>query len=157
MEKDFCSKCDCGEKNYIVNKTYKLCDKKNKERLESRKQPDYKKNKIKKVFKDVTKQKNRLIAIQDVYLEISEERERICEGCGTDKMLSHSHIIPRSRRKDLEAEKQNIVYHCLPCHSIWEHGAVKDKSKLHNFEKMMEYIKATDKVYYNLILNKWEE
>ena len=49
-----------------------------------------------------------------VYKEIANERGHYCTGCGrSDVPLSHSHIIPRSRRPDLVTDKNNITYHCL--------------------------------------------
>ena len=39
--------------------------------------------------------------LKKVYKEIAEEREHKCTGCNRyDVPLSHSHLIPRSRRKD---------------------------------------------------------
>ena len=52
--------------------------------------------------------------LKRVYKEISQERGHYCSGCGrSDVPLSHSHIIPRSRRPDLQTDKRNITYHCL--------------------------------------------
>ena len=79
---------------------------------------------MRKVSKKQSKE-NR--ALQKVYKQIAEDRGHYCTGCGRgDIALRHSHIIPRSRRKDLELDKKNITYHCLDmdgrkgCHTIWE-------------------------------------
>lgn len=157
MDKDFCKKCDCGEKNYIVNRTHWLCEKKNRERLDGQKSPELKKSKMSSFLKTSSKQKQSLLDVKAVYAEIALEREHKCESCGGSDMLSHSHIIPRSRRKDLETCKENIIYQCLPCHSKWEHGTLKEKWSLSNFQNMMDYIEKTDFQYYNLITNKWQE
>lgn len=158
---DHCKQCDCGKKQPIVNRTHWLCDKKNKERLNKPKEiikvskNASKEEKI-KVAKSIIspiseKQKLINIKIKEIYKEIAEEREHICVGCGTNQGLTHSHIIPRSRRKDLETDKNNIVYHCMECHQIWEHG---EKQTLSNYKSAMEYIKEVDLGYYNKILNK---
>ena len=48
--------------------------------------------------------------LNKVYDEIALEREHKCTGCGRyDVPLSHSHLIPRSRRKDLITNKRNIT------------------------------------------------
>jgi len=91
-----------------------------------------------------------------VYKEIALERPFNCSGCGMSGYtvaLSHSHIIPRSRRLDLVLDKKNIVYHCLSinktgCHDIWES---KDRFKLLDYFINLAYIKEVDKEYYYLI------
>lgn len=88
---------------------------------------------------------------QKVCKEIAEEREHKCTGCGRyDVPLSHSHLIRKSWRKDLEACKENITYHCLSigdrkgCHEKWEDGG----RGLLDYDTNMEIIKRLDKVYY---------
>ena len=87
--------------------------------------------------------------------EIKEERGHYCSGCGrSDVPLSFSHLIPRSRRFDLTAEKKNIVFHCLSiggrrgCHEIWE-GV--NRHKLLDYMRNMEIILELDPEYYFLI------
>ena len=87
--------------------------------------------------------------------EIKEERGHYCTGCGrSDVPLSHSHLIPRSRRFDLTADKRNITYHCLSmgerrgCHEIWE-GV--NRYKLLDYMRNMEIILELDPEYYFLI------
>ena len=46
--------------------------------------------------------------LKKIYEEIYSERGHYCTGCGTSDSLTHSHIIPRSRRSDLIIEKKNI-------------------------------------------------
>ena len=93
--------------------------------------------------------------LKKVYKEIHQEREIYCTGCGRRTWLSHSHIIPRSRRPDLITEKRNITFHCLVreddsigCHQRWEG---KQRVELMDYERNMEYIKEVDKEYYYLI------
>ena len=60
---------------------------------------------MKKVSNKQKKINNKL---KKVYREIAETRGHYCTGCGrSDVPLSHSHIIPRSRRKDLELDSIN--------------------------------------------------
>ena len=97
-----------------------------------------------------------------VYKEIANERLFMCTGCrrnGHSVALSHSHLIPRSRRPDLVLDKKNITYHCLTfidnngksrkgCHDIWES---KERDSLLDYWVNMEYIKKVDEEYYYLI------
>lgn len=150
---DFCSKCDCGNKSAIVNNTHYLCAKKNRERLDSRGTFRKKQKAIKKVS---YKKKVKNLEKSNVYDEIAKEREHECVGCGTDKYLTHSHIIPVSQNESLETEKGNIVYHCMQCHTIWEHGSYLERSKLNNFLEAIEYMASVDTDYYNLFMSKWQ-
>tara|TARA_R110000751_G_scaffold81815_2_gene164939 strand:+ start:2488 stop:2835 length:348 start_codon:yes stop_codon:yes gene_type:complete len=98
---------------------------------------------------------NRLLS--KVYKTIAEDRGHYCTGCGrADLALSHSHIIPRSRRKDLVLDPDNITYHCLGdttrqgCHELWESN-LNDKQRLLDYHKSMEYILQKDAEYYFLL------
>ena len=93
--------------------------------------------------------------LKKVYRELEDERGHYCTGCGQSNIpLSHSHIIPRSRRADLITDKRNITYHCLDtpnrkgCHTIWE-GIKRDT--LLDYPKNIEYILEVDTEYYFLI------
>ena len=105
-----------------------------------------------KKVSDKQKKEKRLLSI--IYNQIALERGHYCNGCGrSDVPLSHSHIIPRSRRPDLVTDKRNITYHCLSldrkgCHDMWES---KDRIKLLDYHKNMEYILEVDTEYYFLI------
>ena len=85
-----------------------------------------------------------------VQAEIAEERFVVCEGCGNVQgfgcTLSFSHSIPRSRRPDLIADKENISLHCQErCHKLCESG---DYDMLLNGEQIKEYIKKVDQKYF---------
>ena len=106
-----------------------------------------------KKISDKQKKENRRLAI--VYNEIASERGHYCNGCGrSDVPLSHSHVIPRSRRKDLVTSKDNIQYLCLSigertgCHQLWES---KQRTKLLCYHSNMQYILEVDTEYYFLI------
>ena len=94
--------------------------------------------------------------LKRVYRIMSETRGHYCTGCGRSGTgLSHSHIIPRSRRPDLQTDINNITYHCLigqygskGCHQMWES---KDRVRLLDYHKNMEYILQNDTTYYFLI------
>ena len=110
---------------------------------------------MRKVSKKQSKE-NR--ALQKVYKQIAEDRGHYCTGCGRgDIALSHSHIIPRSRRKDLVTDPNNITYHCLGdttrkgCHQLWESGGLGDKERLLDYHKNMEYILEVDTEYYFIL------
>ena len=107
-------------------------------------------------MKVISKRRSKeLRKLNKVYDELALEREHKCTGCGRyDVPLSHSHLIPRSRRKDLITNKKNITYHCLSmgkrkgCHSIWE---TSDRVTLLDYFDNLETIKELDIDYYNLI------
>ena len=106
-----------------------------------------------KKISEKQKKENRLLSI--IYNQIAEERGHYCTGCGKTGNLSHSHLIPRSRRKDLITDKRNITYHCVigpngtkGCHQLWES---KERTKLLDYHKNMEYILEVDTEYYFLI------
>jgi len=105
-----------------------------------------------KKISDKQKKEKRKLSI--IYNQIAEERGHYCTGCGRTTNLSHSHLIPRSRRKDLVTDKRNITYHCLSigehkgCHDMWE---TKERVKLLDYCKNMEYILEVDTEYYFLI------
>lgn len=89
--------------------------------------------------------------LSKVYEEIDKGDSLYCKGCGSNE-ITHSHLIPRSKRRDLVIEKENITLHCHDCHDIWEHGLLEEKRKLHDFNNNMEYIKSVDEKYYNQII-----
>ena len=106
-----------------------------------------------KKISDIQKKIN--IELKKVYKDIELERGHYCSGCGrSDVPLSHSHIIPRSRRRDLITDKNNIQYLCLSmgerrgCHELWES---KNKTKLLCYHKNIEYVLEKDTEYYFLI------
>tara|TARA_R110000751_G_scaffold136245_1_gene239222 strand:+ start:8077 stop:8418 length:342 start_codon:yes stop_codon:yes gene_type:complete len=103
-----------------------------------------------------TKQRIENNKLKIVYNQIAEERGHYCTGCGQSGNLSHSHIIPRSRRKDLVLDPRNITYHCLGstertgCHQLWE-GTISQKMRLLDYHVNMEYILDVDTEYYYLL------
>jgi 5-methylcytosine-specific restriction endonuclease McrA len=90
------------------------------------------------------------------YERIKNEREHVCTGCGTTENLTHSHLIPISKRKDLENEINNITYHCIHCHSIWENNIGRRRLLL-DYSKNMKSIRILDENHYNLLKLKEEK
>jgi flagellar hook assembly protein FlgD len=112
---------------------------------------------LKQFSKKKQEQNNKL---REVYEKIKKVRPERCEGCGQRNFLSFSHLIPRSRNEDFITDEDNIRIHCMQredgskgCHSRWE-GKLEEKQTLMDFEYNMEFIKAVDEEYYNLIMNK---
>ena len=156
----------CQYNKPIVNRKHGLCDSCNRDRLHPE-QGSYLTNRLQQrvaLLKKVRapkqiseKQKLLNVTIKDTYRIMACNRLHICTGCGTTQRLSHSHLIPRSRRKDLEAAIDNLTYHCLSigeikgCHDIWEHGTLQQKSQLNDFTDNMQYIKRIDPEYYELV------
>lgn len=121
--------------------------------LKPKKNYQLKRSPVNKVSK---KQKAVLEELKEVYNSLKKPGMR-CTGCGTDKFLSPSHIIPRSRRPDLTTDPKNITWHCMSmgerrgCHDIWES---RDKAQLLDYDQNMAYIKEVDIDYYNLLMMK---
>ena len=76
-----------------------------------------------------------------------------CRGCSrSDRRLDRSHIIRRSKRKDLEKVEDNITLHCRTCHDLWDSGNPLKMSKLFDFKLNMEYIYSVDtERWYSLL------
>lgn len=89
--------------------------------------------------------------LKQTYKKMDSHRD-LCTGCGADANLEHSHIIPRSKRRDLVAEIDNITFHCNSCHTKWESHDISIMAELNDFDKNMEYIKKVDVQYYNLLM-----
>lgn len=86
--------------------------------------------------------------LKKVYKEISYERDRVCEGCGSPYQLTHAHLIRRSWRRDLITDKRNIVYLCTECHDVFDNKPSL-RHTLDNYDVWLKYIKEKDLVYYN--------
>ena len=86
---------------------------------------------------------------------ILEERPHCCQACGrSDIHISFSHRIPRSRRPDLIADKENIDLMGLECgcHDKVETGRYNE---LANGQEIVSYIRRVDPEFFGLkvILN----
>jgi hypothetical protein len=90
-------------------------------------------------------------AIEREYRKVQQQKLEEgcwCRGCGTTQKLSFSHRIPRSRRRDLIADPENIDLMCMDrCHHLVEAG---EYDKLKNGEEIREYIERVDPEYYNI-------
>jgi hypothetical protein len=91
--------------------------------------------------------------LHKVYQEM-DAKEEACSGCGANDHLEHSHLIPRSKRRDLVTDPRNIHIHCRTCHEIWEHGSLDERVKLNDFKEIMKYIQEVDPGHYKLIMIK---
>ncbi len=161
MQKTISQCSECGNTTVIVNKKHKLCNVCNRKRLgtetkqwKPKKTYQLKRTPIKKSSKRI-KVSGDSSAIKQAYSVMADTRERVCTGCGTTKQLTHSHIIPRSRRKDLEASLDNLTYHCMSCHIKWESGTPKLMKELNDFDSMMDYISRIDEKYHLLLKSKF--
>lgn len=146
MVKGIC-KGNCSSKEKIItNKHFFLCDNCNRKRL--------KKNKWKSK-EDIIKEE-----VARVYKIIDANFDK-CSGCGRKGALSHSHLIPKSLRKDLEANINNITLHCLVrtdgsegCHSRWESNNPRKMFTLMDLEDNFLKIKELDLQYYQKLIHK---
>lgn len=95
-------------------------------------------------------------AIDNSYAKNKKERYsqyELCTGCQETHNSTPSHLIPRSRRKDLIDVIENLKPHCLKCHAKWESSG---RSELMDYEENMEIVKQLDPEYYRLLLMKQE-
>ena len=107
---------------------------------------------IKKVSQ---KMKVRQNAKLKTYAEIAEERPPCCVSCGTTSgRIDRSHTISVKHRKDLEAVAENIQYRCRKCHALYDSGDINKMIQLADWNESLEYIRKTDKEYYQIIMNK---
>lgn len=98
------------------------------------------------------RQKEIETSLNKVYSNMDSDLDKSCSGCGSSIVsLTHSHIIPRSRRRDLITERDNITYHCIDCHNIWEHGPDNLRKLMKDYNNNMNYIQSVDREYYNLL------
>lgn len=166
--KGICS--NCSQEEWIVNKTYNLCDNCNHIRLhgETKQETAHRKaleyaerrkakgaHKINQVS-DKQKEINKNLAA--VKRLVSLERPSECQGCmkNTDQ-LDRSHILSVAQRPDLQLDPRNINLFCRSCHEKWESGDIFKMSSLLSFTKDMRYIFDMDSVRYYKILLKLED
>ena len=169
MSFGFCVECKDNKEKPLANKTKKLCEKHNKKRLSSLENPTnivkeaslterlIKNSGIKRISdKEKINREAYLLACKEI-----DKRINFCTGCGNPDNLSHSHLIPRSRRKDLESTIQNLTLHCLVrkdnsegCHSLWESMDWIKMNKLFDFNENLSRVKELDINYYNKILSQ---
>jgi len=184
--RDICAGCDLLM--VIQNKKYWLCSecmfkkrhegkgrqevyKERHDKKENKKHPPQKPNKtndsnlvekLKKTFsikKISNKRANVEKELTKVYGKIDREREMICEGCGKNSILSHSHLLSRYNRPDLICDEENIRLHCMgdynSCHSKWERFVCVEVKEMLDFKENLEYIKEKDPKVYNKIIAKF--
>lgn len=84
---------------------------------------------------------------------LAETQPHLCTGCGTGSNLTHSHLVPTGQNKKLEAVVSNITYHCVDCHTKWEHDLEGRKTML-DYQENMYKIQVLDPAYYALVVNK---
>jgi len=89
--------------------------------------------------------------IETEYNKVKRESfkaDQLCTGCRNSNQPTPSHLIPRSRRRDLVAEKRNVKPHCLTCHRMWEGP---DRVNLLDYEENMQIVKELDYEYYQIL------
>ena len=76
------------------------------------------------------------------------EENTICTGCESSINCTPSHLIPRSRRRDLITSIKNIKPHCMDCHSLWESDG---RTSLLDYEENMQAVRELDYEYYKML------
>lgn len=99
------------------------------------------------------KYQERLKKKKEAYAKFDETNDGICKGCGQFKPGSHSHIVPISEAPELEAEVENITWHCIEtCHQKYESHNIEIMKTMLDFEENMAYIKKMKPMYYNRLM-----
>lgn len=98
------------------------------------------------------KYQERLRKKKAAYEEFDRNNDGTCKGCGLEKPGSHSHRIPISEAPELESVVENITWHCMSCHTIYESHNVQEMSKMLDFEENMDYIKRVRPMYYERLM-----
>jgi len=86
-----------------------------------------------------------------------------CSSCGQNQMISPSHLVRRSLRKDLEAVHINITGHCMErmtsdefktrgCHDRWESKDWKQLLTLMDLDKLLVRVRELDESEYNAFM-----
>lgn len=76
-----------------------------------------------------------------------------CEGCGNGKADDNSHIIAKSRLKQLGKteliwDQQAYCSYCRDCHVSWESWKSGEYRKLNNIEYVLEFLQQHDQEMY---------
>lgn len=79
-----------------------------------------------------------------LFEEIWQERKHNCQSCGkylgnTYTAINFDHLIPKSKRKDLTLEKDNILLVCADCHWIKENGLATAKHRKYIEKAKLKY------------------
>lgn len=127
-QKSICKKC--GKVDFIVNKTYRLCDDCNCKRLHGRSRSE----KTYDTFKKQKKYRVKTTGEKSVFEEIWEEREHVCHNCGRqlgDEMRTHffMHMKSKGAHPSLRLSKANIELGCLDCHAAHDHIGIEAYNK----------------------------
>lgn len=127
-QKDTCKKC--GKVDFIVNRTFYLCDDCNCKRLhgKSRSEKTYENFKKQKIYRIKT------TGEKSVFEEIWAEREHICHNCKAylgDEMRTHffMHMRAKGAHPSLRLNKENIELGCPDCHTAHDHIGVAAYNK----------------------------
>ena len=104
--------------------------------------------------KKSSKQTSIDIELKAIYKDMAINKPQRCTGCGINNSLTHSHLIPRSRSRNLICDPNNITYHCFSCHKKWENGLLAHE--MTDFTRNMNYIKTVDEQYFHIKQQKLE-
>lgn len=93
--------------------------------------------------------------MKQTYHKIDTTRDPVCEGCGRNLPLSHSHILSQANRPDLAADEDNIRLHCFGsyhnCHEKWERGDPFEISQMDDFKDNIAYVEMMDKDIFRAV------
>ena len=153
----------CGEEKYIWSREYgcKECTLKAKEKLKQSTERGHKPLKNTKLKQISNKQKTsnrevKLAKSKVINRHLADYGYLFCQSTGVSTgIIDCSHIIPISRRKDLEADEKNICLQSRTAHEKWERHSLECKEFI-NFDEMMDRVKELDPKYYKQLKVKFE-
>ncbi len=123
----FCKQCGKLNENPLL----KLCrEHYYQEQLDNPKQLKFNQIKRSKPKQVSNKRKERLskYSEKDLFKEVWNEREHVCEDCGKflkeAKAHNFDHIIPKSKWEEYRLNKNNIKLICFACHFTKTNGLV---------------------------------
>ena len=87
-------------------------------------------------------------ALTKIKAQLVNDNDSQCFTCPKQGDMDLSHLIPRSKRKDLVTEKRNLILQCRSCHEGFEGLNVFKIRKFKNLNYILETIQSLDQSRY---------
>ena len=100
-------------------------------------------------------------SVEDDYKALCSTLPNRCCSCGTDRYLSNSHLIPRSKGEKYVAMRLNVVRQCMTmgdrigCHEKWESHRLRQT--LPNYDELMSRVEKMDPKHHEYLKMKERE
>lgn len=86
--------------------------------------------------------------LQKTYRLFDASMPHHCSNCGDNFYLTHSHILPQGQYPEHAHTIINIVFDCIQCHDIWEHGDLQQVEQMTNFKYRLSVIAKLAPEYF---------